>query len=594
MTAASGAGQTVTLQDGLNGYAGTRDAFIYENALTANYGSDPSLVDQQAAGTKRHRSLVKFAIVSDEGGPLPVGATVTSATLSLYKHSYYNHTYRLRPLLSAWVESEVTWSQRLAGVPWVGPGATAVGSDLSLSYDAEAAAPWDPGWVTFDVTSGVQAIASGRPNHGWALEAVSGNSNFKEFRSSEYTADLSLRPRLIISYTVGAPNAPPSVALSAPANGASFALGAPIALAATASDTDGTVSRVEFFSGASLLGADASAPFEYTWTEAPAGTHTLTAVAVDDDGARTTSSAVTVTVSAPNLPPTVALSAPPNGADFALGAPLALAATASDTDGTVSRVEFFSGASLLGADTSAPFEYTWTEAPAGTHTLTAVAVDDDGARTTSSAVTVTVSAPNLPPTVQAVLTGTKGDNDWYTSNVTLSWQVSSPVTSTEGCQAVTVRSDTSGITYSCNATNAGGTTTQSVTITRDASAPTISITTPAKNGRYDRGGGRQCQLCLRRYGIRSCCQSGLRWDGCEWRSNRHRDHRHKDICRHRKERGRHDGDRIREVHGQVIAPDFGTRQNVGAAAGDKSLNFASERDAHRQRAGSDTGSIIHA
>ena len=154
---------------------------------------------------------MKFAIFSGEGGPLPVGATVTSATLSLHKHSYYDYTYRLRPLLSAWVESEVTWSQRLAGVPWVGPGATAVGSDLSLSYDAEAAAPWNPGWVTFDVTSGVQAIASGRPNHGWALEAVSGNNNPKEFRSSEYTADLSLRPRLVVSYTVGAPNLPPTI-----------------------------------------------------------------------------------------------------------------------------------------------------------------------------------------------------------------------------------------------------------------------------------------------------------------------------------------------------------------------------------------------
>ena len=62
----------------------------------------------------------------------------------------------------------------------------------------------------------------------------------------------------------------PAVTLTAPANGASFALGAPIALAATASDADGTVARVEFFAGATLLVADTSAPFGYNWATAPA------------------------------------------------------------------------------------------------------------------------------------------------------------------------------------------------------------------------------------------------------------------------------------------------------------------------------------
>ena len=297
VAAISVGGQTAVLQDGLNGYAGTRDAFFYEGFLTSNFGSNASLVDQQASGTKRRRSLLKFSIFNSDGGPVPDGATITSASLSLYKYSYYNFTYRLRALLSAWVENEVTWSQSRLGVPWAGPGATAIGTDLALAHDADGATVWNPGWVTFDVTNGVQAMASGRPNHGWALEGVSGNNNLKEFRSSEYT-DVSLRPKLVIVYSVTAPNVPPTVALTAPANGASFALGTPVALVATASDADGTVSRVEFYAGPTKLGEDTSAPFNYTWVGAPTGSHTLTAVAVDDVNARATSSAVAITVAA--------------------------------------------------------------------------------------------------------------------------------------------------------------------------------------------------------------------------------------------------------------------------------------------------------
>ena len=37
-----------------------------------------------------------------------------------------------------------------------------------------------------------------------------------------------------------------------------------------------------------------------------------------------------------------------------------LAATASDADGTVTKVEFFNGAAKLGEDTTAPYSFTWS------------------------------------------------------------------------------------------------------------------------------------------------------------------------------------------------------------------------------------------
>ena len=62
-----------------------------------------------------------------------------------------------------------------------------------------------------------------------------------------------------------------------------------------------------------------------------------------------------------------------------------LAATASDPDGTVSKVEFFNGATKLGEDTTAPYSFTWNSVTAGNYTLTARATDNQGATTTSTA-----------------------------------------------------------------------------------------------------------------------------------------------------------------------------------------------------------------
>jgi hypothetical protein len=104
------------------------------------------------------------------------------------------------------------------------------------------------------------------------------------------------------SFTIiKAGNAAPAVSLTAPASGASFTAPATIALAATASDTDGSVSAVEFFNGSTLLGADAVAPYELSWADVPAGSYTLTAIATDDDGLSTTSADVTVDVTDSDL-----------------------------------------------------------------------------------------------------------------------------------------------------------------------------------------------------------------------------------------------------------------------------------------------------
>jgi regulation of enolase protein 1 (concanavalin A-like superfamily) len=110
---------------------------------------------------------------------------------------------------------------------------------------------------------------------------------------------------------------------------------------------------------------------------------------------------VTPLGSAPNQPPLVALTAPADGTSITAGSNLAVAAAANDGDGTISRVDFFAGTTLLGSDTTQPYGVTWTGIPAGTYSLTAVATDNDGGTANSATVGVTVTATTSPPTAIA-------------------------------------------------------------------------------------------------------------------------------------------------------------------------------------------------
>ncbi len=186
--------------------------------------------------------------------------------------------------------------------------------------------------------------------------------------------------------------------LTAPADGTSYTAPASIALAASASDPEGKLAKVEFYRGSTLLGTDTTSPFSYTWSSVAAGTYSLTAVAYDTAGLKTTSSAATVTVgTATNKPPTVTLTAPSSGANFTAPASISFAATASDPEGKLAKVEFYRGSTLLGTDTSSPFSYTWSSVAAGSYSLTAVAYDTAGLKATSAAVPITVGTVSSPP-----------------------------------------------------------------------------------------------------------------------------------------------------------------------------------------------------
>ena len=186
------------------------------------------------------------------------------------------------------------------------------------------------------------------------------------------------------------PNSTPAVALTAPAANTSVTAGDVVTLSATANDSDGSVSKVEFYAGPTLLYSDTSAPYSYDWTTTAAGSYSVTARAYDNLGASSDSAPVTVTVAAPpDTAPSVTL-AQPTVSQFWWFRYVYLSADASDSDGTVTKVEFYSGSTRIATVTSAPFEYYWRTG-SGTYNFTAKAYDNNGNVTTSNVRRVTVN-----------------------------------------------------------------------------------------------------------------------------------------------------------------------------------------------------------
>jgi hypothetical protein len=221
-----------------------------------------------------------------------------------------------------------------------------------------------------------------------------------------------------VEITVGS-NQPPTVTLTSPQQNASFTAPASVTMTASASDLDGTISKVEFFAGSTSVGSDSTSPYSIAWNNAAAGAYTLSAKAWDNSGASMISAGVNISIGSANKPPTVSLTAPTTGATFTAGTTITLAATASDSDGTVAWVDFYAGSTLIGSDPTNAYSATWSNVPAGSYTLKAVARDNSGATASSSSVSITVStvSSTLPRAVMFSASADHATVTYYTVEV---------------------------------------------------------------------------------------------------------------------------------------------------------------------------------
>lgn len=198
-------------------------------------------------------------------------------------------------------------------------------------------------------------------------------------------------------------NQVPVVSLTSPINGTSATAPASFTLTATATDADGSIVKVDFYNGSILLFSDNAAPFAYSWTGVTTGSYTLTAKATDNSGASTTSAAVVVsaTASSGNQAPSVRITAPVNNGTYNSPAVVTVMVDASDADGSIAKVDFYNGSTLIGTDNTSPYYIVWSNVGGGTYPVTAVATDNSGLTKTSAVVNVVVYGGVVTPSNQA-------------------------------------------------------------------------------------------------------------------------------------------------------------------------------------------------
>lgn len=191
------------------------------------------------------------------------------------------------------------------------------------------------------------------------------------------------------------PNAAPTIDITSPTTGAMFVGPASINITANAADTDGSISKVEFFDGSNLIGtgtATGPTQFSFMWSNVPAKNYTIVAVATDNLGKAKLSQPVSIIV---NGLASVIITSPLQSATFNAPANVTIAADASYNGGSISKVDFYASGVFIGHGTvtgTGQYSFTWNDPSHGVYFLAAVATDELGVTTTSNPVKVTINS----------------------------------------------------------------------------------------------------------------------------------------------------------------------------------------------------------
>ena len=179
----------------------------------------------------------------------------------------------------------------------------------------------------------------------------------------------------------------PTVTINSPSNNGYVLAGSNQVFSAAASDSDGSVSQVEFFASGISVGIDSSAPYSVTWQAVTLGEQQLKAVATDNEG---NLGEATISVTVTDAPLAVSLTSPASGSTISLGKTVALTADASALTGNVTQVSFNVNGATIATDVNAPYSVDWTATAAGNYVVSATATDNQGNNATSAASTLKV------------------------------------------------------------------------------------------------------------------------------------------------------------------------------------------------------------
>jgi hypothetical protein len=248
----------------------TADSYVRDgSSANTNFGTVTPLEVRTSSNGQNRDAYFKFDVTGITGVTLVklrVNANLSgSGTVAASAYAVPTTT---------WTETGITWNNK-----------PALGSSLaSVTVSGTAYV-----WYEFDVTSYVQSEqAAGRNVVSFALHATTTSNRLISVKSRE---SASQKPELVVTG-----NLAPSASITNPAGGATFPQPANITINATAADSDGTITKVEFFQGATKIGEDTTVPYSLAWNDVLAAAYSLTARATDNGSAVATSAAVGVTV----------------------------------------------------------------------------------------------------------------------------------------------------------------------------------------------------------------------------------------------------------------------------------------------------------
>lgn len=227
--------------------------------------------------------------MSFEAGGVVCNTAITINSLTMINGDYVNGDGVFMNGMTLQMTTDgVTWSV----LPWT----------LSPTYSYNSAAA---GGATYTFT-GTSMTVKGIRVSGQVKTSQTGDWSgymaIKELTSTSAPVPVTcVLPQVLINNICMTPNLSPVVSVTAPVTGATFTSGSNITISANATDSDGTIAKVEFYNGTTKLGEDLTSP--YSFVIKIAGNYTLSAKAFDNQGATTSSSVVNLTVTAPQLPP---------------------------------------------------------------------------------------------------------------------------------------------------------------------------------------------------------------------------------------------------------------------------------------------------
>jgi hyaluronate lyase len=251
------------------------DSYVYDrtDSVDLNFGTQDKILVKKAGAGFNRESFLRFEIPETSGVLLGAGMrlyALVAATPGVQAVAKVGD--------DTWTETGITWNNK-----------PAAGNPVST---------WTPLANTASSTDVTNAIPASGPVS-FKVYAITETSNGIINYASRENATAANRPQLSLAYG----HTPPEVTLTSPSDGDEINNSGPITITADAVPTDGTVTSVSFYNGATLIGMDTTAPYSVTAILAN-GSHTLTAVAVDSNSLIRTSLAHTIEAVQPPFVPT--------------------------------------------------------------------------------------------------------------------------------------------------------------------------------------------------------------------------------------------------------------------------------------------------